>query len=657
MTKADAKERIQKLRKEIEHHRTQYHVFDQQTISDAALDSLKHELYALEREYPDLITPDSPTQRIGGKPLPKFEKVKHTHPMLSMEDVFTPEEFNAWHARIAKLLERDAFELFCMVKLDGLAIELVYRGGLLETASTRGDGMIGEDITQNVRTIQAIPLRIDEEKEVIVRGEIYFPVKAFEKLNAQLKKAGEAEFVNPRNAAAGAVRQLDPAITASRPLSFFAWDLQTDLGQKTHADEWKILQNLGFPVNPEAGVASSVSEVRAFWDKMQKRREKLNYWIDGTVVRVNDNRQFEDLGIVGKTPRGLVAWKFAAEEATTVIEAVEWFVGRTGALTPVAIVKPTFVAGTTVQHASLHNMDEIERLDVHVGDTIILYKAGDIIPKVKEVLKNLRPKGAKEIHAPIECPVCGSAVARRENEVAIYCTNKRCFAQDQANILHAARSFGIDGLGPATVGLLLDNKVVQRAPDLFRLKESDLLELERFAEVSSQKLVEELQAHKEIALDHFLVALGIRHVGGETAAVLAREFGTLEAIMKASVEELAEVEGVGEVVGASIAEFFSEKHNLELVEDYKNVGIKVLGVKPKAKGKFTGQTFVLTGTLEKMSREVAKTKIQSHGGDVSETVSKKTSYVVVGESPGSKLDKAKKLGVPTLTEAEFLRIL
>lgn len=666
MSKAEIKTRIEKLKGEIARHRYAYHVLDEQTISDSALDSLKHELYKLEQEHPEFVTPDSPTQRVGGKPLDKFAKIKHTSPMLSMEDVFSFAELQAWETRLGKIFTIHG-GYFCMPKLDGLAIELVYRDGHLHSASTRGDGLVGEDITQNVKTIEAVPLVFASSaarlkpwptmpREVVVRGEVYFPLDEFEKLNKRLAKAGESIFANPRNAAAGAVRQLDPSITASRKLSFSAWDL---VGGDfvSHDQELAWLKASGFPVNPEAKRCATLAEVKKFFEQTAKKREKLNYWIDGVVIRVNDNKAYTELGVVGKTPRGLVAWKFAAEEATTVIENVEWFVGRTRALTPVAVVRPTSVAGTTVTHASLHNADEIQRLDVRIGDTVILYKAGDIIPKVKEVLTKLRPKNARAIHPPKVCPVCGSPTERREGEVAFYCTNTRCFAQERENLLHAARAFGIDGLGPQIVAALMDNKVVQSPPELFTLKVDDLLGLERFAEVSANKLVDEIQSHKEIPLDKFLVSLGIRHVGDETARLLAQEFGTLERVMNASAEDLIVVEGIGEVVGQSIAEYFADERNQRLVQQFKINGIKILSVRRSEKGALSGKSFVLTGTLRSTSREEAQARIRERGGETSESVSKKTTYVVVGENPGSKLDKAKKLGVPTLTEDEFLLML
>ena len=426
MTKQQTKERIEKLRKEIDHHRYLYHVLDRQEISDAALDSLKHELYVLEQQHPDLITADSPTQRVGGEVRAQFQKVRHGSRMYSMEDVFTPEEFAAWYTRIGKLLGQATFDVFCMVKLDGLALSLVYNNGVLETAATRGDGTIGEDVTGNVRTIESVPLRLrDPDKKfqgrIEIRGEAYISKKDFEILNKEQKKNGQQLFANPRNTAAGAIRQLDPTMTISRRLSFFAWDIVTDIEQQTHQQEWKILPDLGFRVNSESHLAVQKEEIEKFWQQCGKKRQSLNYWIDGIVVRVSDNLSFESLGVVGKTPRGMVAWKFAAEEATTVIEDVQWFVGRTRTLTPVARVKPTWIGGTTVTHASLHNIDEIRRLDVRVGDTVIIYKAGDIIPKIKHVLAHVRPKDAKEIREPKKCPVCGSATERRSGEVALLC--------------------------------------------------------------------------------------------------------------------------------------------------------------------------------------------------------------------------------------------
>ncbi len=659
MTKTDAKARIATLRETIEKHRYAYHVLDQAEISDAALDSLKHELYTLEQQYPDLITPDSPTQRVGGEAMEKFTKVTHRQRMLSMEDVFTPEEFRAWVARVEKLAGK-SLSFFCMPKIDGLAVSLTYKDGVLETAATRGDGYVGEDVTHNVRTIESVPLKLhgkDLPALVEVRGEIYLPVQAFEKMNKALAKDGKPTFANPRNAAAGSIRQLDPAIAASRPLQFIAWDLVTDLGQKTQTEEAERLADLGFKFAPHSKACDTADQVEAHWHALQKTRDGLDFWIDGMVVRVDDNAAYAGLGIVGKTPRGLVAWKFPAEEATTVVQDIAWYVGRTGALTPVAVFEPTWIGGTTVKHASLHNLDEIERLEVRVGDTVILYKAGDIIPKVKAVLKDLRPKGTHAVVAPKTCPVCSSPVAREEGEVAIVCSNPRCPAKDTEAVLHAARAFGIDGLGPQTIAQLLETGLVKNPSDLFALRTEDLLELEGFAEISSRKLVEEIQRRKTVPLDKFIASLGIRNVGGETAYDFARHFGTLEKFMAAGEADLMAVENVGAVVAKSVIEHFHDAHQLETVKGYLKHGVEIVPPPKAAAQPFAGLTFVLTGSMEKMSREDAEALIKQLGGKASGSVSKKTSYVVAGEEAGSKLTKAQELGVPVLSEAQFLAML
>ncbi|MBP9748630.1 NAD-dependent DNA ligase LigA [Patescibacteria group bacterium] len=684
MNKKEAEQRIQKLRREIDHHRYLYHVLDRQDISEAALDSLKHELFLLEQQHPDLITADSPTQRVAGEVRAQFQKVRHQSRMFSMEDVFTPEEFSSWHARIRKLLGRDAFRMFCMVKMDGLALSLIYKNGVLETAATRGDGTVGEDVTQNVKTIEAIPLRLrvptaeEVRKEVSgaadtgrltkallshtgtleVRGEVYIARDDFAVLNRQQKKLGEENFANPRNAAAGALRQLDPAISASRKLRFFAWDLATDIGQGTHTTEWQILSLLGFRVNQESGPADTSEAVNAFWHRVAEKREKLNFWIDGTVIRVDDNAAFETLGVVGKAPRGMIAWKFPAEEATTVVEQVDWFVGRTGVLTPVAVVAATWVGGTTVHHASLHNMDEIRRLDVRIGDTVILYKAGDIIPKIKQVLLNLRPARAKEIRPPATCPVCGSAVIQRPGEVAFVCSNSRCYAVEMERLIHAAVAFDILGLGPKNIERFVNQGLLRSPADMFRLQEGDIAALERFGDLSAKKIVTEIAQHRRIALDRFIVALGIRHVGEETARDLAKVFGTLERFRTVRAEELESIPNIGAVVAQSISAFLNDKASQSLFDDYLDAGVEVVPVqKSNAPTPLAGKTFVLTGTLAHMTRDEAKAAIRARGGEVAESVSKKTSYVVVGEDPGSKAIKAKELRVTVLDEEGFLSLL
>ncbi|EKD33037.1 MAG: hypothetical protein ACD_76C00101G0009 [uncultured bacterium] len=676
MTKPEVKNRIEQLRKTITKHRHAYHVLDKQEISDAALDSLKHELYILEQQYPDLITADSPTQRVGGKPLREFKKIVHARPMLSMEDVFSFDEMNAWYARALKLSKQNSLELFCMVKLDGLAISLVYENGILKTAATRGDGKIGEDITLQAKTIDAIPLSLRELSEkdqaefsakykhklgrvpsrVEVRGEVYFPLKAFNEYNKKQKKDSKQVFANPRNAAAGSLRQLDPSITASRPLSFSAWDLIADFGLRTQEEEWSALSMLGFPTNKESKLAMSLFDVKQFFDLELSRREKLDYWIDGTVLKINDNSVFEGLGVVGKTPRGLIAWKFPAHEATTVVEDVQWFVGRTGALTPVAIIRPTSIGGTVVKHASLHNMDEIERLGLKIGDTVILVKAGDIIPKVMRVLKELRGQNAKPIKFPSVCPSCGAKTIKRDGEVAISCSNKNCPAKDHARILHAARAFEIDGLGDQIVLHLLEAGIIRTAADVFKLSTPDLLELDGFADLSSKKLIEAINAKKTIQLDKFLIALGIRHVGSQTAGILAQEFRTLDKIRKAKAGDFDKLEGVGEVMSKSVFEFFAHNENQHLIDEYIKNGVVVNNYASKA-GKLQGKSFLFTGTLKNISRVDAWNLVKQNGGKISETISKNIDYAVVGDGPGSKADKAKKLGVRILNENEFFSIV
>lgn len=656
MTKDEAKKRIEKLRKLIDKYRYEYHVLDTQEVSDAANDSLKHELFQLEQQYPELIRSDSPTQRVGGEPLPKFKKVEHAVPMLSMEDVFSEEEAQEWMARIEKLAERK-LEYACMLKIDGLAVSLIYDDGRLVSAATRGNGRVGEDVTMNVRTIESVPLVLREalSGRVEIRGEIYMRKDDFAKMNEARKKAGEEEFANPRNVSAGSIRQLDPKIAASRPLRFFAWNFVTDLGQQTHVEGLERLRELGFATSPFVR-AKNFAEIKAFFAKMGEEREQLPYWIDGVVVRVNDRATFEQLGVVGKTPRGLVAWKFAPEEATTRVESVDWFVGRTGSLTPVATVSPTFIAGTTVIHATLHNADEIDRLGLKVGDTVILTKAGDIIPKITKVLSELREGKEKAVKIPTKCPVCGSPVERREGEVALFCTNRECFAKERERVLYAARAFEIDGLGEKIVERLITEGLLNSAPDIFRLRPEDLKGLEGFGEISANKLVDEIARRKSIDFDRFIVALGIRHVGGETAFALATSFGTLEHFVEATKDELMNVPDVGEVVADAIVEFLSSEQAKKLFAEYAEVGVEVRPAK-KVEQKLAGKIFVVTGTLSSMGREEAKEKIRLAGGNVSGSVSKKTDFVVVGESPGSKADDAAKLGVPILSEAEFLRML
>ncbi len=656
MDKSEAKKRIKKLKEVIEHHRYLYHVLDTQEISDGALDSLKHELFELEEQFPAFRTSDSPTQRVGGEPREQFAKITHRTRMHSMEDVFSFEELEAWLKRVEKIAEDPVESFYTMTKVDGLAVSLTYEDGVLVKAATRGDGKIGEDVTQNVKTIESVPLKTRKPLRgtVDVRGEIYIAKKDFDKLNKQLEKAGEKTYANPRNLSAGSIRQLDPAMAAARPLRFIAWHLD-DVGQATQTESVKRLKELGFPI-VDGSTQKDLTGVKKAFEKMSKTRDKYKYWIDGLVVRVDDLHQYEDLGVVGKTPRGLVAWKFPPEESTTQVEEVNWFVGRTGKLTPVATVAPTFIAGTTVTHATLHNADEIERLDVRIGDTVVLTKAGDIIPKITSVLTDLRDGKEKKLKIPKKCPVCGSTIERREGGVDVLCTNRQCFSMERERILHAANAFDIMGLGGKTVERFINEGLLTSPPDLFRLNPAEIAPLEGFGEVSAQKLVDEIDQKKTIDLPAFLVALSIQHVGEQTAFSLAQAFGTLDKLRKASRDDLVAIDDIGEIVADAILDFFKRDESKKLIDDYESVGITIIATK-KQKRTLDGKTFVLTGTMEKLSREEAKDLIRSLGGKASGSVSKKTDYVVVGDDPGSKAKKAADLGVEVLSEKQFLAMV
>ena len=659
MTKAEAKKRIVKLRKVINQHSYLYHVLDKPDISDAAFDSLKHELYKLEQEYPDLITSDSPTQRVSGRALDKFVKVKHKKRMLSLEDVFYKEEFQAWQERIQKLVPHQKLDYFAELKIDGFAITLVYKNGIFVQGATRGDGLIGEDVTQNLKTINSIPLRLFTTKKgkIEIRGEVYMTKKAFVKVNQERQRKGLPLYANPRNTAAGSIRQLDPKIAAARQLDFLAYDLITNLGQKTHQEEHQIAQSLGFKVD-QGQYCSNLDEVIRFRQKINRIREKLPYQIDGIVISLNNNELFKKLGVVGKAPRGAIAFKFPAKEATSLIENIVVQVGRTGALTPVAYLKPVRIGGTLVTRATLHNEDEIKRLNVKIGDTVIVQRAGDVIPDVVKVIKKLRTGKEKKFQMPKKCPVCGSKVIRPKGEAVHRCTNKKCGAQQKKQLIHFAskKAFDIEGLGPKIVEQLMDEGLVTKATDFFSLKQGDLVPLERFAEKSTANLIESIVRSKKISLAKFIYALGIRHVGEETAVNLASYFGSLEELKKASLNKLIRIEDIGEVVAQSIFKWFNNKNNQRFLDKLIKAGLKIIEIKT-VKRKFLGQTFILTGQLDKFTREQAKAKIRELGGDISSSVSKETDFVVAGKEPGLKYDKAKKLGIKIIKEKEFLRML
>jgi DNA ligase (NAD+) len=692
MTKSEAKKRIEKLKKEVNYHRYLYHVLDRQEISDAALDSLKDELFDLEQKHPEFITPDSPTQRVGGAALSAFKKVRHEKRMLSFNDAFSKEDMQSWMDRMRRFLKGEKTELdfYCEPKIDGLAISLIYKNGIFSIGSTRGDGVTGEDVTSNLKTVHDIPLRIEkidskfisklivsphekkllekvkkilekinpEKMEIEVRGEIYMEMKEFEALNRRQKKEGLPIYANPRNVAAGSIRQLNPKITANRLLRCFIYDIITPLGFDTHEEEHLILRMLGFRTNPHTRYAKNLDEGFIYHKEWMEKREKLPFEIDGIVVIVNNNKLFDRLGVVGKAPRAAVAFKFPGREATTQVLDIKVQVGRTGALTPVAVLKPVGVGGVTVSHATLHNEDEIRRLGVKIGDTVIIQRAGDVIPGVVKVLPRLRTGKEREFKIPKNCLICGSRVARPKGEVAYYCTNKNCFAQTWRKVIHFTRkpAFNIEGLGPQIIDQLFKNELISDPADLFILKEGDLLPLERFAEKSSKNLIDAIQQSKKIDLTRFIFALGIRHVGEETARDLAYRFESLEKLRSASFDKINAILNVGEVVAKSIYDYFHDKKNLKFIDKLLKYGVKIQ--KPaKVKKVLAGKTFVITGTFESMSREQAKERIRDLGGDVSSSVSKKINFVVVGASPGSKYDKAKKLGVKIIGEKEFIKMI
>ena len=690
MTKQEIKQRIEKLKVLINKYRYHRLVLDKPIIGESVEDSLKKELFDLEQEFPDLVTPDSPTQRVAGRPLEKFEKFTHPQKMLSFNDAFSREDMEDWQERMLRTLgfkvpeaglARQSFAeqklggYYCELKIDGLAVELVYKNGILKVGATRGDGTIGENVTQNLKTVEAIPLSLKSQipnpksqtnpkpqipKELVVRGEVFLSKKEFEKVNKEQKKKNGAVYANPRNLAAGSIRQLDPAITAERRLDSFAYSLVTDLGQKVHEEEHKILKELGFKTNPHNKYCKNLKEVQEFKDYWEKRRENLNYEIDGIVVILTDNKMFAKLGVVGKAPRAAIAYKFSPRESTTKVKDIIVSVGRTGVLTPVAVLEPVKIGGTTVSRATLHNEDEIRRLDVRVGDTVVVGRAGDVIPDVKKVLKELRTGRERIFHFPARCPVCGGPVKRVEGEAAHKCVNKNCPAIKRRAIYHfvSKGAMDIEEIGPKTIDQLIDAGLLKDTADFYLLKKEDLLNLERFAEKSAENAVNAVQSRKKIPLDRFIFALGIPHVGSETALDLARNFGTLEKLGRAEEEDLRKIKDVGGVVAKSIYEWFRREYNQKLLEKFEKVGVRALKQETSEKSsKLKGLTFVFTGSLDTLTRERAEEMVRENGGDVSSSVGKETDYVVAGEESGFKYDKAKKLGIKIISEDDFRNML
>jgi DNA ligase (NAD+) len=653
-------ERAKKLRASIERHNRLYYVEDAPEITDAEYDGLFAELTSLESEHPELLTPDSPTQRVGAAPLAAFGEVRHRTPMLSIANAFDEDAVRAFDKRIAQALGAERVEYAAEPKFDGLAVSLTYRDGALAQGATRGDGTTGEDVTQNLRTIRSIPLRLDHAGVLEVRGEVLMYRRDFDLLNQRAREAGQKEYVNPRNAAAGAVRQLDSRITASRRLRFFAYALLADAGVETHAQALDRLATLGFPVCAERAVVAGAEGLLAFYARIGKLRERLPYGIDGVVYKVNRLDWQERIGYVSRAPRFALAHKYPAEEQTTEVVGIEVQVGRTGALTPVARLKPVFVGGVTVTNATLHNESELRRKDVRIGDTVVVRRAGDVIPEVVSVRAELRPAGASEYRFPKECPVCGSAVVKTEEEAVHRCTGGLyCAAQRKQALLHFAsrRAMNIEGLGERLVDQLVDKDLVQTPADLYRLSAQAFEELERMGAKSAANLVAELERSRHTTLERLIYALGIRNVGESTARDLARHFGDLEPLVRASEAELVQVMDVGPVVARSIRQFFDEEHNRQVIRDLAERGVRWERVAPAPKPAGAVRSFVLTGSLSTMTREEARAAIESKGHKVAGSVSKKTDYVVAGDDAGSKLDRARALGLKILGEKEFIEML
>ena len=660
-------QQIDTLRQDLRRYEYEYHVLDNPTIPDAEYDRLFHQLKALEAAHPELITADSPTQRVGAKPLSGFAQIRHEIPMLSLDNAFSDEEFYAFVKRIEDRLIRlpDPLTFCCEPKLDGLAVSILYVNGILTQAATRGDGTTGEDITANIRTIRNIPLQLlmdNPPARLEVRGEVFMPHAGFERLNQQALEKGEKTFANPRNAAAGSLRQLDPKITSKRPLVLNAYGIGIAEGvdlPNTHYDRLQWLKSIGIPVNPEIRLCNGTDEVLDFYRDIQNKRSSLGYDIDGTVLKINDIALQEKLGFISKAPRWAIAYKFPAQEELTRLNDVEFQVGRTGAITPVAKLEPVFVAGVTVSNATLHNGDEIERLDIAIGDTVVIRRAGDVIPQIIGVLHDRRPADARPIIFPETCPVCDSAIVRIEGEAVARCTGGLfCAAQRKEALKHfvSRKAMDIDGVGGKLIEQLVDRELVHTPADLFKLDLTTLTRLERMGTKSAENALASLEKAKNTTLARFIFALGIREVGEATALNLANHFKTLEALQNADLEALQQVPDVGEVVANRILAFWHEPHNVAVVNDLIAQGVhwETVETKEVTENRFKGKTVVLTGTLTQMGRNEAKALLQDMGAKVSGSVSAKTDFVIAGDAAGSKLTKAQELGVTVLTEEEFL---
>lgn len=664
----DIRERYAALKNSINRYRRLYHVYDKEEIPEAARDSLMRELSAIEAEFPNLIAPDSPTQRVAGKPLPQFKKVKHEVVQWSFNDAFTTLDAREFDERVKRLLKSEYGNVqptyLNELKIDGLKIVLTYEGGLLQIAATRGDGEVGEDVTQNIRTIESIPLALARPINCIVEGEVWMSADNLRLLNAERAAAGEPLYANPRNVAAGSIRQLDPAIAASRRLDAFIYELArtSETFPPTQEEELEYLRELGFKVNPHHKKATTIDESIAYWEAWQQKGREQAYWTDGIVVKVNERKYQDVLGYTGKAPRFAVAFKFPAEEATTIIEDIAFQVGRTGVVTPVAHLRPVLVAGSTVSRATLHNEDEIKRLDIRLGDTVVIRKAGDVIPDIVQVVPELRPKKSKAFVWPKKIASCGGdgSIERVPGQAAWRCVNRESPERVRRIWEHfvSRKAMDIDGVGEKVTAALLESGLVSTFDDLFTLTEGDFLTVEGFAEISAQKAVAAIKtAGTSVSLARLLTALSIDHVGEETARDLAAHFGTIQKLRKASETQLLAIDGIGEIVARSVAAWFAKKKNADMLDRLlAHISIarpeKRSGTQP-----LKGKTFVFTGGLESMSRDEAGERVRALGGEVVGSVSKKTSYVVSGDSAGSKLDKARALGVKILDEQGFLKLL
>jgi len=670
MSRGDAVERAAKLRELINDYRYNYHVLNKSIMSEAAADSLKHELSQIEAEHPDLITPDSPTQRVAGEPLPGFKKIQHSGRMLSLNDVFDETELRAWVTRTAKLAGSEKFDFFADLKMDGLACALVYQDGALNQGVTRGDGYVGEDVTANIRTIESIPLRLRQAKgseaflkgRTEIRGEIVMYKDQFAKLNEEREKQGLPKFANPRNLAAGTIRQLDPKLVAGRPLEFHAYDMLRENPDETPTNDfiYKTIRELGLITNPQAKKLDSIDEVLEFTKIWEDKRKQLPFNTDGLVIKINDRKLQARLGVVGKAPRGAVAFKYPAEQATTKVKDIFVSIGRTGAATPVAMLEPVVVAGSTVQMATLHNEGEIQRKDIRIGDTVIVQKAGDVIPEVVEPLVKLRDGSERKFVMPTHCPDCNTKLAKaKETEAVWRCPNEHCPSRAWKRVEHFASkaALDIDGLGEKNVIALIDAGLIRDPADLYILKKEDVLKLDRFAEISAGKLVKAIADKKHPSLPRFIYGLGIRHAGVQTAIDLASRFHGLDNLSKATIDELSEVEGVGEVVAEAIVEWFEQPSNQELLQKFEKYGVQPEKAEA-VHGPLSDKNFVVTGSLDSMSREEAAERIRALGGTFQSSVGNDTDYLVVGANVGeSKLKKARDLGTKQIDEQEFLKLL